>query len=199
MAAELFNSDVQNINSATLIATRVLLRPPRALDWKEWVSVRSSNEAYLKPFEPTWSKDYKSKRYFKKTLAMQTYSWKADHRYCFLIFKTSNNTLIGGININNVCRGSAQFASLGYWIDKHHEGHGYMFEAASLVLNFLFLSLKLHRVNASCVLRNDRSRKLLEKLGFNYEGKAEKYLSINGAWEDHYLYGLNIEDWSKNL
>lgn len=197
MALELFKNDSQNINSTILVAERVYLRPPKASDWNEWVTVRSLNKDHLVPFEPNWSKEYKSKRYFKKTLAMQSYSWKADHRYCFLIFKLDDNQLIGGININNVCRGSAQFASLGYWLDKQYQGAGYMFEAVSLILKFSFISLKLHRVNASCILRNSRSKKLLERLGFKYEGKAEKYLNINGVWEDHYLFGLNIEDWSE--
>ena len=103
--------------------------------------------------------------------------------------------MIGGMNVNNICRGAAQYATLGYWISEDHQGQGYMSEALRLTLQFCFERLKLHRVNAACLPNNARSENLLRRAGFKHEGFAEKYISINGAWRDHVLYGLNVENW----
>ncbi len=43
----------------------------------------------------------------------------------------------------------------------------------------------LHRIEANIILKNIRSLRVVEKLGFYNEGLAYKYLNINGKWEDH--------------
>lgn len=93
--------------------------------------------------------------------------------------------------MNNVVRGSAQFASLGYWIDKNHEGQERMSEAMDATLAFCFDALKLERVHAATLPENTRSQQLLERFGFEKEGFAPKYLRINNKRQDHILYGLN--------
>ena len=53
-----------------------------------------------------------------------------------------------------------------------------------------FEDLNLHRVEAACVPDNAASRRVLEKAGFQLEGRARAYLKINGAWADHLLFGV---------
>jgi ribosomal-protein-alanine N-acetyltransferase len=43
--------------------------------------------------------------------------------------------------------------------------------------------------------RNQRSIRVIEKIGMRYEGLSERYLLINGVWEDHLLYALTAEEW----
>lgn len=186
-------------NDIRLECFRVYLRPPQPSDWRSWADVRERNRDHLQPFEPLWPPDSSSRSAFKKRLAAQGQLWRRDLKYSFLIFTNVQDKLIGGINLNNVCRGSARFASLGYWLDRDYEGQGYMSEAARQVLVFAFDRLALHRVNAGCILSNERSHALLLRLGFRQEGLAEKYLQINGRWQDHYLFGLNVEDWAARL
>jgi ribosomal-protein-alanine N-acetyltransferase len=62
-----------------------------------------------------------------------------------------------------------------------------MFEALNASTDFVFKHLKLHRIMANYVPRNEKSGKLLKKLGFVFEGYARDYLKINGQWEDHIL------------
>ncbi len=105
-----------------------------------------------------------------------------------------NEVLIGGIALNDVQRGVAQKGTLGYWIGQPYAGRGLMTEAARLVCDFSFTELKLHRVEASCLPRNEPSRRLLVSLGFEQEGYARSYLRINGVWEDHLLWGKCATD-----
>ena len=67
--------------------------------------------------------------------------------------------------------------------------------SVSLMLNFAFADLGLHRIEAATLLHNDPSRKLLHGLGFNEEGRVHSYLRINGKWQDHMLYSMISHDW----
>jgi ribosomal-protein-alanine N-acetyltransferase len=47
-----------------------------------------------------------------------------------------------------------------------------------------------------CIIpRNHNSRRVMEKLGIREEGLAERFLEINGVWEDHVRYGFTVEEW----
>ena len=117
-----------------------------------------------------------------------------DRAYSFLIFKTDDKTLLGGINIGNVRRGVSQSASLGYWIGEKHSRNGYMKEALKLLIPSLFVDLRLNRIEAATLEENIASKNLLKKIGFKKEGVLRKYLKINGTWRDHILYGLLEND-----
>lgn len=179
-----------------LTGARVTLRPPAPEDWAAWAEIRGRNRTHLQPFEPSWAEATLSKENFQRRLQRQSLAWQNDQGQALLIFKNGEaRALIGGMNINHICRGAAQFAALGYWIDQAHEGQGYMQEALALTLEYCFTGLGLHRVNCSSLPDNERSRNLLLRAGFAEEGFARNYIQINGAWQDHVLYGLTIEEW----
>lgn len=69
-----------------------------------------------------------------------------------------------------------------------------MTEAVGLVAGFAFATLRLHRLEASCLPDNLRSIRLLQKVGFANEGLARRYLCIAGVWRDHLLWGLLADD-----
>jgi len=69
-----------------------------------------------------------------------------------------------------------------------------MTEAVRAVVPFVFGTLRLHRIEAACLPHNAASTRLLEKVGFQREGYARRYLCIAGAWQDHVLYALVAED-----
>lgn len=62
-----------------------------------------------------------------------------------------------------------------------------MREALEAGLAWAFGELGLHRVMANYLPRNERSARLLERLGFEREGYVRRYLQIAGQWEDHVL------------
>jgi ribosomal-protein-alanine N-acetyltransferase len=95
----------------------------------------------------------------------------------------------GEINLSSVQRGPFQSAYVGYWIDQSQAGHGYMPEAVVLLARFAFEQVHLHRIQISIIPRNHRSRRVVEKLKLRDEGVAQRYLEINGVWEDHIATG----------
>ncbi len=85
-------------------------------------------------------------------------------------------------------------AYLGYWTDVDHQGRGVCTEALGAVLAFAFGPAELHRLQAAIMPRNERSLRVIEKLGFRREGYAERYLHIAGNWEDHVLFARTREE-----
>lgn len=101
--------------------------------------------------------------------------------------RQKGDVLIGRINFSQISRGVFQSCMLGYAIDHEYEGRGLMREALAASIDWMFETMKLHRVQANHLPENERSARLLTRLGFMREGLAREYLFINGAWRDHVL------------
>ncbi|MEF8839158.1 MAG: GNAT family protein [Haloarculaceae archaeon] len=86
-------------------------------------------------------------------------------------------------------------AILAYWILPEFQGEGYGTEAVSLLLDYGFHELRLHRVEAHCLATNDASRGLLETLGFEREGRSRDRQFQHGQYVDMLQYGLLAEEW----
>ena len=177
-----------------LTGERVFLRPPKRRDALKWQKLRMSSKSFLVPWEPSWDASSCTRRAYLRYFKNSNYLANMDRAYSFLIFKTDDKTLLGGINVGNVRRGVAQSASLGYWIGEKHSRNGYMKEALKLLIPSLFVDLRLNRIEAATLEENIASKNLLKKIGFKKEGVLRKYLKINGTWRDHILYGLLEND-----
>lgn len=181
-----------------LFGRRVLLRPLAPLDFVEWREVRLRNEAWLVPWEPQRSTSLpdptSDRTAFEARCAARDRERASDHAYPFGVFV--DQRLAGEINLNNVTRGALQGATIGYWIDEARAGRGYIAEAVVVVLRYAFEELQLHRLEICIVPRNTNSRRVVEKLGLREEGIAERYLEINGTWEDHVRYAITAEEWA---
>ena len=64
-----------------------------------------------------------------------------------------------------------------------------------MLMRFAFEELRLHRLEICIIPRNTNSRRVMEKLRVREEGIAQRYLEINGVWEDHVRYGITVEEW----
>jgi [ribosomal protein S5]-alanine N-acetyltransferase len=160
------------------------LRQPVVADYTSWAELRALSRAHLTPWEPTWSPDDLSRAMYRRRL--RAYA-KDIHPY--FIFENASGSLVGGVTLSNVRRGSAQTAALGYWMGAPYAGRGLMREAVGMLLPVAFNALRLHRIEAATMLNNFASMRVLESVGFAREGMARGYLKINGRWEDHVLYG----------
>ena len=182
------------LSKKKLTGERVFLRPPKRRDALKWQKLRMSSKSFLVPWEPSWDASSCTRRAYLRYFKNSNYLANMDRAYSFLIFKTDDKTLLGGINIGNVRRGVSQRASLGYWIGEKHSRNGYMKEALKLLIPSLFIDLRLNRIEAATLEENIASKNLLKKIGFKKEGVLRKYLKINGTWRDHILYGLLEND-----
>ncbi len=166
----------------------VSLRTPQSADFAEWAMVREASRDFLVPWEPTWPEDDLTRGAFRRRLRRYAEDQRSDLAYAFLIFRSEDNALVGGLTLANIRRGVAQAGSIGYWTGAAFAGKGYMTAAVRALIPFCFQTLRLHRLEAACIPGNAASIRLLEKTGFKREGYARDYLCINGIWQDHLLY-----------
>lgn len=177
-----------------LRSPRLLLRAPAMADHAAWAELRRASRDFLAPWEPTWPADDLEKSAFRRRLRRLAGEIRDGVAYPWFVFDAATRELLGGVTLAQVRRGVTQTGTLGYWMGEAHAGQGVMTEAAGLVVGFAFDTLHLHRVEASCLPDNDRSIRLLEKVGFVREGLARRYLCIAGEWRDHLLWALLADD-----
>jgi ribosomal-protein-alanine N-acetyltransferase len=167
----------------------VTLRAPQSGDYAAWAALRESSRDFLVPWEPTWPSDDLTRSAFRRRLKRYAEDQRSDAAYAFLIFRSDDNAMVGGLTLANIRRGVAQAGSIGYWIGAPFAKKGYMSAAVRALVPYSFTALRLHRLEAACIPNNIASIRLLEKTGFKREGYARGYLCINGVWQDHLLYG----------
>ena len=182
-----------------LFGRRIMLRPLVATDFEAWSEVRLRNGEWLTKWEPmpliTSPDPAISRDAFTHRCAARDRERLAGNAYCLGLFV--NNVFAGEVNLNGVVRGAMQSGTIGYWIDEARAGNAFMSEAVLVVSKYGFEDLGLHRMEICIIPRNYNSRRVMEKLGIREEGLAERFLEINGVWEDHVRYGFTIEEWQQ--
>ena len=87
------------------------------------------------------------------------------------------------------------YVEVGYNLNRAYWGQGIMTEAVSTMLTYGFTEMEMHRIEARIDINNLRSKSLLEKLGFTYEGNLRQRFFFNGQFEDDYYFGLLKHEW----
>ncbi len=86
-------------------------------------------------------------------------------------------------------------AEIGYTLSRAYQGRGIASEAVSCVLEYAFVTLRLHRVIAITDCENAASVALLERLGLRREGHFHQNVWFKGKWGDEFLYAMLQEEW----
>lgn len=172
----------------------VFLRVPRMSDFEEWALLRGQSRQFLAPWEPVWPDDDLTRSAFRRRIRRYERDLHEETGYAFLVFRKSDNAMLGGATLTNLRRGAAQAGSLGYWMGAGYAGKGYMSAAIAALIPFAHSMLRLRRIEAACLQSNAASIRLLEKMNFTREGLARQYLSIAGSWQDHLLYARLSSD-----
>lgn len=164
-------------------SSRVRLRAPAASDAAAFTALRQASRAELEPFEafPESGPDPFSPQAFERFLA----DADSPRRRRRLIERRADDTLLGAISLTAIQRAILQSAVLDYWLGTPYVGGGWMGEALALCLREAFGELGLQRVEALVLPENVRSRRLLERAGFTFEGVARGVVRVRGEWRDH--------------
>jgi ribosomal-protein-alanine N-acetyltransferase len=181
------------LRGALQVGRRVYLRRPTRRDESEYVALRQQSASFLRRWEPAPPRDRTARRLFAEWLE----SARSGRHEKLLICRKDDGAILGAINLNEILRGPAQSAFLGYWIGAVHARRGYMTEALQLALRHAFRALGLHRVEANILPVNTASLALAKRAGFRCEGYSPGYLKIAGRWEDHERWALVADRWRR--
>jgi len=192
---------VRRHDGPKLVGPRVMLRPLRGTDFAAWREVRLANRDWLEPWEPRPEAGSADPVADADAFRSRCSAWdrqrQFDAAYGFGLFLRTDDRLIGEVSLGTVHRGPFQSASIGYWIDRRHAGNGYVPEGVALIIRYGFDDLHLHRLEAAIVPRNAPSRRVVAKLGLREEGTSERFLQINGVFEDHVRFAITVEEWEE--
>jgi RimJ/RimL family protein N-acetyltransferase len=92
---------------------------------------------------------------------------------------------------------SAGETELGYFIVPSERSKGYVTEAIRIMVDYLFLSKEIVRIQAKADPENIASWKALEKAGFKKEGVLRKTFHCRGKWRDDCMYSILREEWKE--
>lgn len=171
----------------------ITLRPLAASDRKAWRSARERNAAWLVPWDATVPPGGESRPTTFRSLVRRLDAMaRAGTTYPFAL--EVSGRFAGQVTVNNIVRGSAQFASVGYWLDRDLAGRGLVPLAVAMVIDHCLGPAGLHRIEVCIRPENTSSLRVVEKLGLHEVGFAPRFLHIDGAWRDHRIYAVTREE-----
>ncbi|GAA0123940.1 MAG: GNAT family N-acetyltransferase [Clostridium argentinense] len=147
------------------------------------------NREYLTPFEPLRDESFYTLEEQTASLIESYKQFIKGQAVHFGIYK--DGKFIGRIKINNIVMGVFRNAFIGYSIDENEQGKGYMKEAVKLAIDYAYDELELHRIEASTMVSNEKSQRVLKSCGFQELGVSKEYLYIDGKWQDHIIFYRN--------
>ena len=171
----------------------VRLRPITQDDRHTWRRVRQANAEWLARWDATSpARSGAQPRSFAAMVRMMRREARAGRQLPFVI--EHGGRFVGQLTVSNIVRGSAQFASLGYWIDESYAGRGITTRAVAMAIDHCFGPVGLHRIEVAIRPENTASLRVVEKLGIAEVGYAPRFLHIDGDWRDHRIFAVTRED-----
>lgn len=171
----------------------VRLRPATALDASALTAAYVDNRDHLAPWEPRRPDEFFTVEGQSRRLAERLGEHEAGRLVPWLLV-AGDGRVVGTITLSGVVRGPFRSASLGYWTAGDQQGRGLATAAVAAVCRLAADELGLHRIEASTLVDNVRSQRVLEKCGFEPIGLAPRYLHIDGRWRDHRLFQRILHD-----
>ncbi|MGG3466299.1 GNAT family protein [Neobacillus pocheonensis] len=172
-------------------SSRLLLRQFSQQDVDSFYLYRSSPE--VAKFQSWENYQYHDAEIFvrkqSQSVPNQPGTW-----FQFAIALAETNQLIGDCALHTLLA-EPRIVEIGFTLAEEHQGKGYASEAVRVLLNYVFNDLRKHKVIAFTDVRNEKSIRLLERVGMRREGHLlENYMS-KGLWVDEYQYALLESEW----
>ena len=111
------------------------------------------------------------------------------------IIQKKDGTRIG--EIHHFLDSPHRLMELACWLVPSERKKGYAIEATQLMVDYLFLSKAIARVQAIADVRNIASQRVLERAGFQREGTMRDESYDRGEWRDYYLYSILRREWNE--
>lgn len=169
-----------------LDGNNIYLRILSTYDSDNLLNYYKRNKEYLRNFEELKNENFYTIEFQKNVIIQNYVQFLNKSQIFFGVFK--DEAIIGIIQLYDISWGIFKSATIGYSIDEKEQQNGYAKEAVKLILEYAFNTLKLHRIQAATLIDNVKSKSVLKACGFKEIGMSEKYLFINGNWEDHCIF-----------
>lgn len=164
----------------------VTLRTLREGDAAALLHAYARNREHLAPWDPARLESFFTLEVQATMLAFQLEELATGVGVPLALW--DGDRVVGRVTLARIVRGPLQSASVGYFIDRDYTGRGLASAALAHTLDQAHRTLGLHRIEASTLLTNIGSQRVLRRAGFEQIGMAPEYLQIAGEWQDHLLF-----------
>ncbi len=173
----------------------VTVRPLVRRDGAPWREIRIRDEAVIARWDASSPLTWAERHSLEMWHAQRALLARAARRGEALPFAICiDGAFAGQVTLGGIQRGALQSGWVGYWVDSRRQGQGVATRAVALVVAHALGPVGLHRVEATIAPDNAASRAVVGHVGFRQEGLLERYLDIDGAWRDHLLYAITVEE-----
>ncbi len=174
------------------LSDEVSMRVLRPSDAPELASAYLRNREHISPWNPVHPEEYYTEAWQAADMSRRFVAVEAGDGFSFGLFV--DDTVVGRFNLAGVVRGPIQSGVLSYWVESKYAGRGLASAAVRMVVGGAREELGLHRLEATTLLHNVGSQRVLLKAGFQQIGMAPRYLQIAGTWQDHNLYQIILHE-----
>ena len=175
---------------------RLIVRVAAETDVAALLRFFDENREHMAPWEPPRPPDFHTADFWRVQVGRHRRAFESGSALMLFMFPIDQSAeVIGQISFTSIVRGPAEMCMVGYALAGRAQGNGYMHEALTASIAYVFEQLNLHRVMANFMPHNIRSNAVLRRLGFTVEGYARDYLYVGGAWRDHVLTSLSNPRW----
>jgi len=174
------------IESAPIATERTLLYPLSGNAEELWEVVDASRD-HLSPWLP-WVPFNDGPRSSKRYLDACVVDWDTGRAMRFAIRSRKDGALLGAITLDN-CVHLHRCCDLGYWLRQDATGSGIMTEVGKATLRFAHQRVNIHRIRCAAAVDNFPSLRVIQRLGFRFDGLSRQAEYIQSRWVDHAVFG----------
>ena len=175
----------------TLEDAGVVLRPIRVRDARELERLLLDNRAWLAPWEATSPQG--GGRWDVKAGIRSLLEQAREHSALPFVIEVDGQPA-GQLTVSGITYGALSSGTIGYWVAQGVAGRGVTTIATALATDYALFGLGLHRIEICIRPENAKSLRIVEKLGFRYEGLRRRYIHIDGDWRDHVCFAVVREE-----
>lgn len=176
-----------------LSSAAVSVRGIRMRDAKALEAELVGNRQWLEPWEATLPGSRSSGRFDTRSSIRSLLESERDGTGLAFAIEVDGQ-FAGQLNVAGISGGALSSSTIGYWVAQRFAGRGATPTAVALVADHLLGPAGLHRVEICIRPENEASLRVVEKLGFRYEGCRRRYIHIDGDWRDHLCFALVREE-----
>ncbi len=179
-------------NIPTLTTERLTLRrmkPSDSDDMFEYARLSDVTEYLL------WS-PHKCREQTKDYLHYIQKSYRAGNFYDWAVVLNDEKKMIGTCGFTTLDF-THNVAEIGYVLNPRYWGRGIATEAVMRVMDFGFMELNAHRIEAKYMVGNDSSRRVMEKCGMTFEGVMRSSMFVKGKYRDIGICSIISDEYMK--
>ena len=185
---------------ATLTTERLIIKTSQESFAEELLAYYSRNRAVFEQYEPVHSPRFYTADYQRASMRYEIETMeKHQGMYYYVFCKETPDHVIGTISFSRMRPAPYNSTIFGYDYDHDHWNKRYASESLPVIVDHVFTTCDIHRIEARVMADNAASIRLLEKLGFVFEGNEYGGVLIGGSFRDHLRFSLLNPDYTPPL